>query len=98
MTEQSHDEQPKIGPHSYLLSRWVYFRFLGAIYLMAFASYAVQILGLNGSNGILPTADLLAQAGEQLGVERYWLFPTVAWFNGSDAFLQGITYAGTFLS
>jgi uncharacterized membrane protein YphA (DoxX/SURF4 family) len=65
---------------------------------MAFASYAVQILGLNGSNGILPTADLLAQAGEQLGVERYWLFPTVAWFNGSDAFLQGITYAGTFLS
>lgn len=83
---------------SYLLARWVFMRLLGVIYLTAFASYALQIIGLNGASGIQPTQELLNQASQQLGIERYWLFPTITWLDCSDAFLQGITIAGTVLS
>lgn len=83
---------------NYGLTRWLYFRCLGGVHFMAFASYSVQMLGLNGSRGILPTANLLAQGAQQLGIERYLFMPTIAWLNCSDPFLQFITYAGIFFS
>ena len=39
---------------SQFLSRWVFLRLLGAIYLIAFVSLWVQVDGLLGSGGILP--------------------------------------------
>lgn len=83
---------------SYILLRWVFLRGLGLIHLMAFGSYAFQIIGLNGSHGILPTQQMLQNIASQCGVERFWLFPTITWWNCSDFFLQGITIAGSMLA
>lgn len=85
-------------PESYSLVRWLFLRGLGIIYLSAFGSYAFQIIGLNGKNGILPTQDMLTQASLHYGLEKYWLFPTLAWLNSSDSFLQAITIIGSGLS
>jgi lipase maturation factor 1 len=49
------------GPHTYVLVRWLFLRLLGVIYLIAFGSLGVQMLGLVGSSGILPAANFLAQ-------------------------------------
>src|SRR5580658_9551445 len=43
----------------YSLVSWVFLRLLGAIYVAAFASLGVQILGLIGHAGILPVGDYL---------------------------------------
>jgi hypothetical protein len=40
----------------FVRSRWLFLRLLGAVYLIAFASLAVQITGLVGDNGLLPSA------------------------------------------
>jgi hypothetical protein len=73
---------------------------LGIVHLMAFGSFATQILGLNGSHGVLPTSEFLNAMGEQLGAgpERFYLLPTLAWLNSSDAFIQGMANCGVILS
>ena len=61
---------------AYIITRWVFLRFIGLIYLLAFASLWAQIEGLIGSNGILPAADLMAEARENID-GRYNLLPTL---------------------
>ncbi|KRT65892.1 MAG: hypothetical protein XU11_C0017G0018 [Candidatus Dadabacteria bacterium CSP1-2] len=85
-------------PHSYVLTRWIFLRMLGVIYLIAFVSLWTQINGLVGSNGIIPVKDFLQVVREQIGLERYWLLPTLFWFNASDVFLQFLCGGGVFLS
>ena len=46
---------------TFYLSRWLFLRGLGCIYLIAFLSLWVQIHGLIGSNGILPAEQLLSR-------------------------------------
>ena len=46
-------------PPRYDLVSFVFLRLLGLIYLSAFVSFGVQALGLIGSHGILPVADLV---------------------------------------
>jgi hypothetical protein len=53
-----------------------------------------QILGLIGSNGILPAGTFLDIASSQLGNDKYWMLPTLGWFSTSDAFLQGLCWVG----
>jgi lipase maturation factor 1 len=73
---------------TYTLSRWIFLRALGVIFLIAFVSLWVQIKGLIGSQGILPARELLTAAQAQLGGERYRILPTVFWLGASDAALQ----------
>ena len=40
----------------FVRSRWLFLRLLGVVYLIAFASLAVQITGLVGEHGLLPSA------------------------------------------
>src|SRR5258706_9990840 len=47
----------RAAPTAYVLVDWLFIRLLGLIYLVAFASLAVQITGLIGSHGILPAGD-----------------------------------------
>src|SRR5689334_14335160 len=50
---------------TFIRSRWLFLRLLGAVYLIAFSSLAVQITGLVGEHGLLPAArdgSLLARA------------------------------------
>ncbi len=72
------------GGASYALTRWVFLRALGVIYLVAFVSLWVQVRGLIGSGGILPAAQYLDTIRTYVGPERYRLVPTVFWAQASD--------------
>jgi lipase maturation factor 1 len=69
-------------------------RALAVIYAIAFASFAVQVKGLIGSNGILPASGFLGAMHRQLGATAYWDVPTVFWLNGSDFALQAVCWLG----
>jgi predicted DCC family thiol-disulfide oxidoreductase YuxK len=82
-----------VEPPSQILVRWVFLRSIGIIYLVAFVSLWVQIIGLVGSNGILPakaTMEALKRQvdAQRIGWERYHVFPTLCWFDSSDRFLK----------
>ena len=68
------------------------------IYLVAFWSLGVQVLGLIGSHGILPVGDFLHYVAQQEGVRRWWVVPTLCWINSSDAFLLFLCWGGVLLS
>ncbi len=74
-------------PAEYHLVGWLFLRLLAILYFSAFASMAVQIEGLVGADGILPIAEKLAAIDQALGNEKYWTFPTIFWFDASDAVL-----------
>ncbi len=87
----------------YFLTRWVFLRALGTIYLIAFVSYWTQMSGLIGHNGILPEGQLMAAVKEQcdlrgIGPDRFRLLPTLCWLNSSDGFLQFQCAAGVILA
>lgn len=83
------------GTSSYVLTRWVLLRSLGAVYLIAFVSLWVQVKGLIGSQGILPAPQFLDFVRHYAGVERYRVVPTVFWIASSDAALKLVCAAGT---
>ena len=88
---------PKLEPERYELVCWVFLRGLGAIYVAAFASLAVQIEGLVGSAGILPLAGFLEAVHRGLGTSAYWMLPTLFWLNASDTALFAGAVAGALL-
>jgi len=76
---------------------------LGVIYLIAFVSLWVQVLGLIGSHGIIPAKLTMAAANQQadagrLGWDRYHLLPTLCWWNSGDRFLETQCAAGAGLA
>ena len=83
---------------SFCLSRWLFLRGLGCIYLIAFMSLWVQIHGLVGSSGILPAEQYLEAVRQQIGTEGYFLVPTLFWLNASDACLNVLCAGGVILS
>ncbi|HUI41792.1 MAG TPA: lipase maturation factor family protein [Terriglobia bacterium] len=85
-------------PSSYFLSRWVFLRLLGLIYLISFLSLRVQITGLVGARGILPAGDFLQAVAANFGSASYRLFPTLAWISSSDASLKLLCTGGAILS
>src|SRR5208282_6000090 len=50
---------------TYFLTRWIFLRSLGVIYLVAFISFWTQISGLIGHNGILPTGQFMSAVNQQ---------------------------------
>ena len=86
------------APSSYGLSRWLFLRLLGAIYLVAFVSLWVQVHGLIGADGILPVSDFLEAVAQRSGAERYWNLPTLCWIDAGDGFLTAQCIAGTVLA
>lgn len=94
----AHVERP-----GHALVRRVFLIAIALVYGCAFSSLWFQILGLAGSNGVMPAAQMMealqqqAEAG-QLGWTRYGQSPTLFWCNASDGFLQFICGCGTGLS
>jgi predicted DCC family thiol-disulfide oxidoreductase YuxK len=88
---------PSLEAERYALVSWVFLRLFGAIYVAAFASLGVQVLGLIGHDGILPVGDYLAAAREVLGSSAYRRLPTLFWVNCSDTALLAGTAAGVLL-
>ena len=86
------------SPDSYALVRAVFVRLLGVVYLIAFASFGVQMAGLVGSDGILPASEFLERVRDIFGADSYWLVPTVFWVSASDVALTIGMIAGLALS
>jgi predicted DCC family thiol-disulfide oxidoreductase YuxK len=81
------------APSTYLITRSVFIRLLGAIYLIAFVSMYVQMDGLIGSHGILPARAFLdAVRHDPRG--SWMTVPTLAWISSNDAFLHAMCLAG----
>jgi hypothetical protein len=77
-----------------VLGRWLFLRLLALCYLIAFVSLWVQLDGLIGARGITPAGDWLRAVAQQTGPERWWLAPTLCWFNFSDGFRHLLCAAG----
>src|SRR5256885_15781304 len=79
---------------AYLLSRWLFLRLLGAVYLVAFVSLAVQVPGLLGEHGILPAGAFLERVHALYGGAAYRLFPPLCWLGAGDGLLRPLALGG----
>jgi len=84
----------RILPLKFAKVEWLFLRLLAAIYLIAFASLAVQVTGLIGARGILPLGGYLAAVSKTLGVRGYWSTPTIFWLAHGDGFQKAVCIAG----
>ncbi|MGO9988850.1 MAG: lipase maturation factor family protein [Steroidobacteraceae bacterium] len=87
----------RLRAERYTLVSWIFLRVFGAIYVCAFASLSVQILGLIGHEGILPAGEFFEAAHQALGRTAYRLLPSLFWVNSSDKALLAGTVAGMLL-
>ena len=87
-----------VRPPTYFRARSYFLRALGCTYLVAFLSLWIQVDGLIGEHGILPVAQFLPAAHEQLGGNAPFLLPTLCWFDSSNAFLHFLCAAGAIVS
>jgi predicted DCC family thiol-disulfide oxidoreductase YuxK len=88
---------PALQAERYALVSWLFLRLLGAIYIAAFASLGVQIVGLIGRKGILPVGDYLSAAHRAFGNSAYRALPTLFWVNSGDTALVAGTVVGALL-
>jgi hypothetical protein len=84
----------KEGPSNGVVARWAFLRALAAIYFSAFFSLLFQIKGLIGPQGILPAQQYLAEVGQSLSAERFWVAPSLFWFSASSPMLMVLTWVG----
>ena len=85
-------------PARYDRVTWLFLRLLGGIYLAAFVSYGVQVLGLIGSDGISPLASYLPALADRLGGTAWLHAPTIFWLYHGDGFLQFTCWLGAALA
>lgn len=88
----------ELEPPRYDLVSWWFMRVMGLLYLMAFASFAVQADGLICSGGILPLSDFTAAVKSHLGTKAYGQLPMVFWLDASDRAIQLVCWGGVALS
>ncbi len=79
---------------SYAISHWLYFRCLGLIFVCAFLSFCPQVLGLIGSEGIVPLSNSLTWVSVNVGAQATSEYPTIFWFNRTDQFLTLVPIIG----
>ena len=84
----------RIEPARFALTQWLFLKLLAAIYVVAFASLAVQVTGLLGAHGISPAHDFFGRVGTDLGWMRFWAAPSVFWWNSTDRILVGAAWMG----
>ena len=82
------------------LTAWTFRRAIALVYLLAFSSLAVQILGLIGASGILPAQTYLdaIRTHTDSSVGRVLIAPTLSWIAASDASLKAQCVGGVALS
>jgi predicted DCC family thiol-disulfide oxidoreductase YuxK len=68
-------------PSTWLLTRRIFLRLMGLIYLAAFLSFGHQALGLIGSEGLRPSG-VFMQAVSEHG--SWWQAPTLQWLGGDS--------------
>ena len=82
------------APPRYDFASFLFMRLFGLIYLSAFTSFAVQALGLIGSHGILPVAELVNVIGGRAGAERFYVMPMLFWISAGDWAIQAVCWGG----
>jgi len=88
-----------VEPPAHFLVRWLFLRGLGVVYLIAFASLASQIIGLAGSDGIMPAKQILQAYVQNIpGPARFYAAPTLCWSSAEDGFLRFQCVAGVVLA
>jgi lipase maturation factor 1 len=90
------ERQPVAG--SLQLTRWLFLRLLGVVYLIAFVSLAVQLSGLVGTRGLLPADAFLDWARSVYGTRAYRLVPTLFWLGAGDTALRVGAWVGAGLA
>ena len=85
---------------SYWLTRFIFLRFLGLVYTVAFLIVVLQWPPLLGRDGLLPAASFLGAVGaaEGRGPGTFLRLPSVFWLDDSDAAFRAGGYAGLGLS
>src|SRR5256714_15538365 len=83
---------------AYLLSRWLFLRLLGVVYLVAFVSLAVQGPGLLGEHGILPAGAVLDRVHAQYGGAAHPPVPPLCWGGAGDGMLRPVARGGAALA
>lgn len=79
----------------YWLTRFVFLRWLGLIYFVAFLSLAQQVRPLIGAHGLLPAASYLDRIGERSDrLSAFLALPTIFWVDCSDSLLTTLAYVG----
>ena len=76
------------------LVSWLFLRVLALVYISAFLSFAGQIKGLVGSDGLLPLVDQLNSIRMAIGIAGVLQYPTIFWLNASDTALSGVCWFG----
>ena len=93
------EPHPTRKTSTYYISRWLFLRGMGLVYLIAILSLWSQIHGLVGSKGILPADDYLDAIEQQLEGGAFWRLPTVCWWLGAgDETLTVLCSFGTVLA
>jgi predicted DCC family thiol-disulfide oxidoreductase YuxK len=85
-------------PPRHDLTANLFLRLFGLIYLAAFVSFGVQAMGLIGSHGILPLAQLVDDLGARVGPVRFYWMPMLFWWNASDLVIQAVCWVGAGVS
>lgn len=81
---------------TYYLSSWLFLRFLGLLYVVAFLSAWVQIHGLVGSEGISPMTEFITRLRSAVVTDTTFLtHPTIFWLNDSDWMIHAVCATGT---
>ena len=83
-----------LEPATYEISVCWFMRSLGAIYLAAFLSLAVQVTGLVGARGILPATRFINAVRETYGASAWLRLPTIFLLGSGDALLKLACIAG----
>lgn len=83
---------------THAISRALFLRGLGLIYLIAMLSWWVQVDELVGSRGLVPMGETLERLGPMLEGERWTRLPTLFWFGHSDAVIHLVCLAGVVLA
>ncbi|HEX6544725.1 MAG TPA: lipase maturation factor family protein, partial [Bryobacteraceae bacterium] len=84
----------KIQPLSYGVTESLFLRLLGIIFLFAFWSLHSQMLGLVGSQGLIPAAQTLQSMRAAVGTRAFLFAPSLLWFHPGDSWLQWISSLG----
>lgn len=69
---------------TYATSTRLFLQALGLVYLIAFASFWLQMPGLIGERGILPATDFFQRAHQVFGPSGFWQFPSLFWWGASE--------------
>lgn len=88
------------APTQYWLTRFVFLRFLGGMYFVAFLILVNQGLALIGENGLLPAINFTEIIGSrhETTFDAFLKIPTLFWFHLSDSMLMTCAWIGTILS